>query len=82
MQRTNSRQGPELLNSDSPADYLLFSYFGCKFLPGIPYLNKCQIAAHHGPLFIRVIHLARVSLQTWSHDSYVEAKALTQITQV
>lgn len=27
------------------------------------YLYKCQIAAHHGPLFIGIIHLAGVGLR-------------------
>lgn len=27
------------------------------------YLNESQVAAHHGPLFVWIIHLARVGLQ-------------------
>lgn len=32
----------------------------------ICYLYKCQIAADHGPLCIRVVHLGGIGLKTWT----------------
>ena len=39
----------------------------------ICYLYKCQIAADHGPLCIRVVHLGGIGLKHGHHNSNYEA---------